>query len=73
VIALTIGVVAASQRASEHGHDQLPTLLGPILGPVVGGLIVSHLSWRWIFLVNVPFSIAGLVLAWRGMAQSTPR
>ena len=51
----------------------LPTLLGPILGPVVGGLIVSHLSWRWIFWVNVPFSITGLVLAWRGLKPSTPR
>ncbi len=51
----------------------LPTLFGPILGPVVGGLIVSQLSWRWIFWVNVPFSIAGLVLAWRGLHPSTPR
>jgi EmrB/QacA subfamily drug resistance transporter len=51
----------------------LPTLFGPIVGPVVGGLIVSHLSWRWIFWVNVPFSIAGLVLAWRGLKPSAPR
>lgn len=51
----------------------LPALFGPIAGPVVGGLIVSHLSWRWIFLVNVPFSITGLVLAWRGLERSTPR
>ena len=51
----------------------LPTLFGPILGPVVGGLIVSHLSWRWIFWVNVPFSITGLVLAWRGLERSVPR
>jgi EmrB/QacA subfamily drug resistance transporter len=51
----------------------LPALLGPILGPVAGGLIISHLSWRWIFLINVPFSIVGLVLAWRGLKPSTPR
>lgn len=51
----------------------LPTLFGPILGPVVGGLIVSHLSWRWVFWVNVPFSLAGLVLAWRGLKPSSPR
>ncbi len=51
----------------------LPTLFGPIVGPVVGGLIVSHLSWRWIFWVNVPFSLTGLVLAWRGLKPSTPR
>jgi EmrB/QacA subfamily drug resistance transporter len=43
----------------------LPALLGPILGPFAGGLIVQHLSWRWIFWVNVPFCVAGLLLAWR--------
>ncbi|MFI6078590.1 MDR family MFS transporter [Actinoplanes sp. NPDC051343] len=42
-----------------------PALLGPILGPFAGGLIVQHLSWRWIFWVNVPFCVAGLLLAWR--------
>ena len=42
----------------------LPTALGPILGPVVGGLILGAASWRWLFWVNVPFAVAGLVLAW---------
>jgi EmrB/QacA subfamily drug resistance transporter len=50
----------------------LPVLLGPVLGPVIGGLIVQHLSWRWIFWVNVPFGIAGLILAWRLM-PAAPR
>jgi EmrB/QacA subfamily drug resistance transporter len=42
----------------------LPVLLGPIFGPLIGGLIVQHLSWRWIFWVNVPFCLLGLILAW---------
>ena len=41
----------------------LPAVLGPILGPVVGGLILQHLHWSWMFWVNVPFCVAGLVLA----------
>jgi EmrB/QacA subfamily drug resistance transporter len=45
----------------------LPALLGPVFGPLLGGLIVEHLSWRWIFWVNVPFCVAALVLAWRLM------
>jgi EmrB/QacA subfamily drug resistance transporter len=48
----------------------LPAVLVPILGPVVGGLIVSNLSWRWIFYVNVPICLVALVLAWRGMSPS---
>ncbi len=43
----------------------VPTLLGPILGPVIGGLIVDHFSWRWIFFVNVPVGLVALALAWR--------
>src|SRR5262245_41643383 len=49
----------------------LPALLGPVLGPVVGGLIVRHLAWQWIFWVNVPFCVAGLLLAWRLMPADT--
>ncbi|MEV4623116.1 MDR family MFS transporter [Asanoa sp. NPDC049573] len=50
----------------------MPVLLGPILGPVAGGLIVTHLSWRWIFWVNVPLCVLGLVLAWFLMTPSRP-
>lgn len=50
----------------------LPTVLGPILGPVLGGLILSSLSWHWMFLVNVPFCVVGLVLAWKLIPADTP-
>jgi EmrB/QacA subfamily drug resistance transporter len=41
----------------------LPALLGPILGPLVGGAIITNLSWRFMFWVNVPFCVVGLILA----------
>jgi len=41
----------------------LPALLGPVFGPVIGGLIVNHMSWRWIFYVNPPICLAAIVLA----------
>ena len=40
----------------------VPALIGPIVGPPVGGLIVTYLDWRWIFYVNVPIGILGLIL-----------
>jgi EmrB/QacA subfamily drug resistance transporter len=46
----------------------LPVAVVPILGPVISGLIISNISWRWIFYVNVPICLAGIVLAWRGLA-----
>ena len=35
-----------------------------LVGPVLGGVIVQNAGWQWIFLVNVPVGILGLVLAW---------
>ena len=40
----------------------MPALLGPVLGPPVGGFIVTYFSWRWIFDINVPIGVLGIVL-----------
>lgn len=50
----------------------LPTALGPILGPVIGGLILSAFDWRWLFWVNVPFCVAGFILALRMLPADEP-
>lgn len=39
----------------------LPTALAPALGPVIGGLLVTDVSWRWVFFVNLPIGIAAFV------------
>jgi EmrB/QacA subfamily drug resistance transporter len=70
----TLGVRAAGGRASSSliATISLPLALGPILGPVIGGVILNWLSWRWLFLVNVPVIAAGLVLAWRLLPADRP-
>lgn len=42
-----------------------PALLAPVLAPAVGGLLAEYASWRWIFVVNVPLGIVGLLVARR--------
>ena len=43
----------------------MPALIGPMVGPPVGGFITQYASWHWIFLINVPIGILGIVLASR--------
>ena len=50
------------ERAKVQGVFTAAWGLANVAGPVIGGFIVMHLSWRWIFLVNVPFGIAAVVL-----------
>jgi EmrB/QacA subfamily drug resistance transporter len=39
-----------------------PAMLGPVFGPPLGGFIVTYFSWRWIFFINVPIALLGIVL-----------
>ena len=42
-----------------------PALIGPVMGPPVGGFITTYFSWHWIFLINVPIGVIGIVLVLR--------
>ncbi|MGF6596989.1 EmrB/QacA subfamily drug resistance transporter [Paraburkholderia sp. GAS448] len=42
-----------------------PGLVAPVIGPPLGGLITTYSSWRWIFWLNLPLGLIGLLLAWR--------
>lgn len=41
----------------------IPGLLGPMLGPLIGGWITTYADWRWIFFINVPLGVVGVLLA----------
>jgi EmrB/QacA subfamily drug resistance transporter len=55
---------AKSELIRAMSFVAIPGLVGPMLGPVVGGLIVAYLHWRFIFFVNLPVGIAGLILVY---------
>ncbi|MGI4815303.1 MAG: DHA2 family efflux MFS transporter permease subunit [Janthinobacterium lividum] len=53
---------AREQYISALAFVSIAAQIGPIFGPVLGGWFVQTLSWHWIFLINVPIGLAGLLL-----------
>ena len=51
----------------------VPALIGPVLGPLVGGYMVDYLSWHWIFLINIPIGLSGILLSIRYMPDYKSR
>src|SRR6201987_1054674 len=43
----------------------VPALVGPVIGPPLGGFITTYFSWHWIFLINIPIGLIGIVMALR--------
>ncbi len=60
-----------SERAKASAILAIPAVVAPALGPVLGGLLVTHASWRWIFYINVPIGIAAFVFGARYLEEHT--
>ncbi len=54
--------VPKAELVSAMALMGMPTIIGPLIGPVLGGFIATVASWRWIFWMNVPIGIAGIIL-----------
>ncbi len=50
----------------------VPMLLGPICGPILGGWLIEHASWHWIFLINAPLGVIALVYAFLVLPSDSP-
>jgi EmrB/QacA subfamily drug resistance transporter len=72
ITTLLVRAVGTSQIGRLMAAISLPVVVVPIFGPVIAGLIISNISWRWIFYVNVPMCLAGLLLAGRQLPASRP-
>jgi EmrB/QacA subfamily drug resistance transporter len=54
-----------SQLITAMTYMTLPAIVGPLLGPLLGGFLTTYVSWRWIFWVNLPFGLIGILVALR--------
>lgn len=62
---IVIKSVPKLKLVTAMNYITIPAVLGPLLGPSVGGFIVTHFSWPWIFFMNLPIGAAGLLLVRR--------
>jgi EmrB/QacA subfamily drug resistance transporter len=57
--------VPKSELVGALAWFTIPAIVGPIAGPPLGGFITTYFSWRWIFYINIPIGLLGIVLVTR--------
>ena len=55
--AIILDTFPPAKRGAAFGVTAVATVVAPVLGPTLGGYLVEHLTWRWIFFINVPVGI----------------
>lgn len=71
-LAIITAVFPPGERGRAMGINSITWAIGGMVGPVAGGVILGFLSWRWIFLVNVPIGIIGTAWAYRALHEVSP-
>lgn len=71
--ALTFNLFQGPERARISTVVMAVALIAPALSPSVGGLIVDHASWRWVFHANIPLALAAAMLSWLWVRDTPSR
>ncbi len=71
-LAMLYRVFPPAERVRAASILTVPTTMAPALGPVVGGFLVTELSWRWVFFVNLPIGIAAVLFGSLFLARTEP-
>jgi EmrB/QacA subfamily drug resistance transporter len=70
----SLAILTTNFEGAEQGRAfgvwAAASALAPIIGPFVGGILVDTLSWRWVFLLNLPFAVVAVWAALRYMKES---
>ena len=71
--AVLADIFPPERRGRAYGYNAVGWSIGAVLGIVLGGLIVTYISWRWIFWINVPIGLIAVALALRVLHDSGER
>jgi DHA2 family multidrug resistance protein len=71
--ALLFAAFPQEERGKANGLFGIPVLVAPAIGPTLGGYLTEYVDWRWIFYVNLPVGILGVLLGLRCLRPAPPR
>lgn len=63
-LAIAVELFPAGKRGTVMGLNSILMASSFTLGPIIGGWLTTHLSWHWVFYINVPIGIASAIAAW---------
>jgi EmrB/QacA subfamily drug resistance transporter len=69
-IAIVVSAAGAQHRGRAIGLQGAAQAVGLSVGPALGGFLISTLSWRWVFWINVPFGLLGAAAGWLVLPQT---
>ncbi|MGP0032107.1 MAG: MDR family MFS transporter [Acidimicrobiales bacterium] len=72
-MAMLFRVFPPAERIRASSILTVPTTVAPAVGPVLGGFLVTTLSWRWVFFVNVPLGVAAVTFGALCLERSAPQ
>ncbi|MFL5154267.1 MAG: MFS transporter, partial [Microvirga sp.] len=55
--------IPKSEIVAALAYLTIPAMVGPVVGPPLGGFITTYFDWRWIFFINIPIGLLGIVLS----------
>jgi EmrB/QacA subfamily drug resistance transporter len=71
-LAVIAATFSGEERGAAIGAWTAWTGIAFVIGPLVGGWLVTHASWRWVFIINVPFAIATAALVAYAVPKEAP-
>jgi DHA2 family multidrug resistance protein len=71
--AILFSVFPYEERGKANGLFGIPVLAAPTLGPTVGGYLTQYFDWRWVFFVNLPIGLAGILMALHFLREAPTR
>lgn len=62
-MSMTYRAFPTSEYSKAASYTLMPTLVAPAVAPTLGGLVLEHFSWRWLFIFNLPICLLALIMS----------